>query len=343
MKRLLLAIIATVLILPAFAKHAKPDSGSVIRYMGDKKAYSLPARIVHDVLADKTMSADAFVEAYYEPLRKRMPKYVRRDSIGVDDSGKYTMWCYTFTPRKYKKTIYLQAGVHGRNEFESYFAAAFVMQLIANAGKSRDPHLKYLRKNVRFIVVPVVNVYDLAERSHPPFNASNININRDWFDARTQEVRIIKALLSRYGEGEIDFAFDLHTDPEGIPGWGAYLLPWADDLPADITEKLLAINNYLYDLHIPGKVLYNGQNLLKAYMGPNSGYPSSSREWRAHWQEDFKRGTATKTCTNGICKDYGIPASTLEHGARKFGPEGSVTEMTRAIELFLNHIIAQSE
>ena len=342
MNRILSFAAGVLLFLPAGAK-AVPGSDAVIRYQGDKKEYVLPSGYVHDVLSDKTMSADAFIEAYYEPLRARFPAYVTRDSVGVDDSGRYTMWCYTFSPRKYKKTIYLQAGVHGRNEFESYFAAALMMHLIADANKTRDPHLKFLRKKVRFIIVPVVNVYDLAERTYPPFNASNINLNRDWFDARSQEVRNIKALLSRYGKGEIDFAFDLHTDPEGNPGWGGYLLPWADGLPAEITDKLLAISNFLYELNIPGKVLYNGEDLLKAFMGPKSEYPSSSREWRAHWQEDYKRGTAAKSMTNGFWLDFGIPAATLEHGARKFGPEGSETEMARAIELFLNHIVAQTE
>lgn len=337
MRSLLFA--ALFLLMPCQKGSAETDA--LIRYYGDRKEYVIPSEYVYDVLPDKTLGADEFTEKYWEPLRAENPDYIAREAIGVDDSGKYTMWCYTFTPRKYKTTVYLQAGIHGRNEFESYFAAALMMRLITDAASLRDPHLKYLRKNVRFIIVPLVNVYDPSERTCPPNNASNINLNRDWIDARSQEVRNIKTLLSRYAPGEISLALDLHTDPEGNPGWGAYLLPYADDLPSSISDKFLAVNNFLYDINIPGKVLYKGEDLMKAFMGPKSEYPSSSREWRAHYNEDYKRGTAWKSVSNGIWKDMGIPSSTLEHGARKFGPEGSAVEMTRAIELYLNHIVTQ--
>jgi hypothetical protein len=314
-----------------------------MHYLGDPKEYFIPADVCHDILQDKTLNADEFLEQYYEPLRLRYPKYVSRDLIGVDDSGNYVMWCYTFTPRRYQETVYLQAGVHGRNEYESYFAAAMMMRLVAEGRKSKDPHIRFLRKRVRFIVVPVVNVSDTYERAYPPFNASNINLNRDWFDGRTREIRNIKALLSGYGKGDIQFAFDLHTDPEGLPGWGAYLLPYAKGMPAAISDKMLAVNNYLYDLNIKGKVMYDGEDLFKAFMGPNVDYPLSSKEWREHRNEDYRKGSNGKSCTNGIWTTFGIPCATLEHGSRKFGPDGSAYEMARAVELYLNHIVAQTE
>lgn len=339
MRRFFLLSIALCAALSAPAQQTENEVR--IRYYGESTDRVLPAGYVHDVLADKGMDADTFIQQWWEPLRAKHPKYITREAIGKDDSGKYTMWCYTFTPCRYKQTVYLQAGVHGRNEFESYFATAMLMRLIADAGKSKDPNLKYLRRHVRFIVVPLVNVYDPSERTYPPNNASNINLNRDWVDARSQEVQHIKALLSRYGRGEIQLALDFHTDPEGNPGWGAYLLPYADDLPTEISDKMVAVNNFLYELNIPGKVQWKGEDLLKAFMGPKKEYPASSREWRAHHNENYRRGTAWKSISNGFWKDYGIPSATVEHGARKFGPEGSTYEMARAVELYLNQILIQ--
>lgn len=318
-------------------------SRNVMRYLDDPREYVLPSEVCHDVLKDKTINAEEFIQKYYEPLRLSNPKYISSDSVGVDDSGKYTMWCYTFTPRKYKKTVYLQAGVHGRNEYESYFALAMIMRLVTEGKKSQDPHIKFLRKNVRFVVIPVVNVFDTFERTYPPYNANNININRDWIDERTREIRNIKSLLSNYGKGEIQIAFDLHTDPEGKPGWGAYLLPFAKGIPSSISDKMLEINNFLYDQNIPGKVLYKGEDLFKAFMGPNVDYPISSREWREHRNENYRKGTNGRGCTAGIWNTFGIPCATLEHGSRKFAPDGSAYELTRAVELYLNHIVAQTQ
>ena len=314
-----------------------------IVYFNDPETHNLPEGYIYDVLPDRHISSEDFLQKYYEPLRAQYPEYIARDSIGVDDSGKYTMWRYTFTPENYTKTVWLQAGVHGRNEFESYYAGALMMRLIADAGKIRDPHLNYLRENVRFIVIPIVNVYDATEWTYRPNNASNINLNRDWYDQKSQEVRSLKALLAQYRKGEIDIAFDLHTDPEGNPGWGAYLLPYADNMPAEISDRMVAVNHFLYDRNIKGKVKWNGEDLLMAFMGPKSEYPSSSKEWRTNHAGNYKRGTAWKSISSGIWKDFGIPSATLEHGARKFGPQGSAVEMARAVELYLNQILAQVE
>ena len=69
-----------------------------------------------------------------------------------------------------------------------------------------------------------------------------------------------------------------------------------------------------------------------------------SREWREHRHENYKRRTSCAgTCTAGIWADLNIPCATLEHGSRKFGPSGSPIEITRAVELYLNHIVAQME
>lgn len=316
------------------------DAGFV--FMDTGKEFAPGPAYLFNVLGDRHIGSDAFLDKYYEPLRAKYPDYITREPIGVDDSGKYTQWCYSFTPANYKKTVYLQAGVHGRNEFESYLAAALFMRMIADIPKGEE-HLRYLRDNVRFIVVPLVNVYDASEWTYKPNNSANINLNRDWFDQRSQEVRNIKALLARYDSGEIQIALDLHTDPEGIPGWGAYLLPYADEMPAEISDRMVAVNNYLYDRNIPGKVLWEGKDLLKAFMGPKREYPSSSKEWRENHDGDYKRGTAWKSISSGIWKDCGIPAATLEHGARKFGPRGSAVEMARAVELYLNHILIQTK
>ena len=322
------------------AIEAQPN---IIRYLGDEKEYIVPKKYIHSVIQDKTIGSDAFIEKYYEPLRASHPEYIKREPIGVDDSKKYTMWCYTFTPDNYTKTVYIQAGAHGRNEFETYFSTAEMMHMIAEADKMDDPHLKYLRDNVRFIVVPLVNVSDVNERNYPPMNSSKINLNRDWWDEASQEIRNIKALLSRFNEGEICFGLDIHTDPRGIPGWGAYLLPYANDMPEIYGKRMHAVVDFLYEMNFKGKIKYEGQDLYRAFIGPGSEYPSSYKEWMYRRNGNYRRGGMGTTCKEGMWITFKIPAVTIEHGARKYGPEGSSLEMARAVEMILNHILIQTK
>jgi len=319
-------------------------------YLDDAQSYSPALGYIRSADGYNTATSEEFTDAYYEVLRNTNADYISRRAIGTDNTGRYTMWCYTFAPSNYETTVYIQAGVHGRNEFESYYAVAMMMKMVTDASKSNDPHLRYLREKVRFIVVPVVNVFDVSRRAekakgisgdptYSPYNSQNINLNRDWFDDRTQEVKNIKALLAEYADADIAFALDAHTDPEGIPGWGAYLTPYADGMPEEVNSKILSVANFLYERNIAGKVTWNGSDLLKAFMGGNKDYPASSAEWRNNHNGEYARGTITNSFCQGFWKDLGIYSLTGEHGARKFGAEGSKVEMCRAVELYLNHIL----
>ena len=330
------------------------DRDLSVNYLNDPVVYSPLMGYIHPAVDFNTMTSEEFVDFYYESLRNANPGYISRKGIGVDDTGSYTMWCYTFTPKDYKTTVYIQAGVHGRNEFEGYYATAMMMRMITDAEKSSDPHLKYLRDNIRFIVVPVVNVFDVSRRAeiarglatggtYSPNNSANINLNRDWFNQVTEEVRNVKALLTEYNSEDIAFALDAHTDPEGMPGWGAYLLPYADGMPDSVTSKMHAVADFLYEKNITGKVKWNGADLYEAFQGPNTDYPISSVEWKNNRNGNYARGTITNSCGQGLWTDLGIYALTGEHGARKFGTEGSKVEMCRAVELYLNHILVQVE
>ena len=55
---------------------------------------------------------------------------------------------------------------------------------------------------------------------------------------------------------------------------------------------MIAINNFLYEKNVPGKVKYKGADLFKAYMGPGPEYPVSSREWREHRHENYRNDLA---------------------------------------------------
>ena len=106
-------------------------------------------------------TADTVLEKLYEPVRQRHPEYITRENIGKDQSGKYDMYAYIYAPENYETTMFLNGGTHA-DEQTAYFALAKVMQLIADA-TPEEPLLYTLRHKVRFVVIPILNVWSVSE------------------------------------------------------------------------------------------------------------------------------------------------------------------------------------
>ena len=310
----------------------------------DERNYYIP-ELQPDILggensfADSNYTSDDVIEKLYEPLRAEFPDYIRRENIGKDESGKYDMWCYVFEPKNYEKTIYLSAGVHGRNEIQSYMGLARIMYLICKENDTSE-HLKFLRNKVKFITVPIVNVWDVTTRANgeegfSPYNSNNVNLNRNWKgDQNEQEVKNVKALIAKY-KGEIDFGFDLHTDPEGLPGWGSYMLIYGNGMDKKFTDRLLEVCDYL-DKKNPKL-----REIKVAFRGDDLNYPSGS-SWDVNTTPDYRRQDLTSSCSSVLWREFGIPAAVPEHGDRKFSTvRGDAVDMTRAIELYVNQILGQ--
>ncbi len=291
----------------------------------------------------KKMDSDAIISELYEPLRAAHPENITRENIGKDDSGKYDMWCYIFTPENYEYTVFISAGAHGMNEAQSYIGLARLMQLVWD-DEEFDEELRILREKVRFITIPVVNVWDVSERVHgaevtySPYNSNNVNLNRNWLtDTPEQEVANIKKILNRYKD-EIDFGYDFHTDPEGFPGWGSYLLVYPYGVYDFFSDRLKEVCAYLDYKNFDGK----GIKIKNAFRGDCLNYPQGSK-WNVEETPDYPRSQNISTCASVLWSEFGIPSATIEHGSRKFGDKvfcGS-SDMTAAIELYANQILQQ--
>mgnify|MGYP004591082087 FL=1 len=266
-----------------------------------------------------------FIESIYEPLRKKYPDYIKRQSIGFDTSGEYEMWAYEFTPKNYKKTVYLQSGVHVI-ETDSYFGLARLLTIIANR---EDKRLEYIRDNIRLLVVPVVSVWGISkrgkyeeimdsERWRFPHNAARVNANRDFADRKAMETTNIINYISKYAK-DICFAMDCHSTTDVV--LGAYLLPYANGMPDELAEKLKAINNALYEKH--------PTNYPKAFMGKEKNYPVPN---------------LVNTYNGGIYEKFGILGITPEHNDYIYDDKlGTSLTITLAVELIGNHLLQVSE
>ena len=284
-----------------------------------------------DSFADYRWSSSEVYANLYEPLRERYPSYIKREHIGKDASDTYDMYAYIFAPEDYEQTVFLSGGMHA-NEEEGYFALAYFMGEVANAKKS-NAQLSYLRERVRFIVVPMINVFGVSQTHDLTkanwairYNSTETDLNRD-FEAQTQqETKNVAALLEKYG-ADISFGIDFHTTPNDN---GSDLFfnfsVGTDNAPANYSTT-----NHIYHRMVEEGMITEKRPLLvpssSSYgnLGAVNGKYASARTLQAY-----------------LWNAHGIPPLTVEYmnfTSGKSPAKGSAEGLSMAVEIFGNFII----
>lgn len=118
---------------------------------------------------------------------------VNKRSLGFDASNKFQLFEYDFIPKNYSRVVLLSAGMNGVETSTIFGIAYFLRSLFTET----DDGLVWLRENVRFKIIPVINPYSF-EMCSPGYgatgiskyvNANGVNINRN-FDYAGQWSRI---------------------------------------------------------------------------------------------------------------------------------------------------------
>lgn len=248
----------------------------------------------------------------YEPVRQKYPNYITREVIGKDQSGKYDIYAYVYAPENYETTMFLNGGTHA-DEQTAYFALAKVMQLIADA-QPEDNLLYTLRHKVRFVVIPVLNVWGVSE-SHGRPNSTGTDLNRDFGELTQQESRSLIACFERYAE-DTRILMDFHI---------------ADTSKVDVYFNFI---NY-------------ADNAVANYKATNHMYHRYLALGYAQTETDLSKvpGSYTKSdkyLEGRIWNSYGVPTITVEYvtsAGHGFPNAASPEAMTAAVETQLNFII----
>jgi len=284
-----------------------------------------------DSFADYRWSSSEVYANLYEPLRERYPSYIKREHIGKDASDTYDMYAYIFAPEDYEQTVFLSGGMHA-NEEEGYFALAYFMSEIANADGA-NAQLKYLRDRVRFIVVPMINVFGISQThdlSRPNwsirYNSAKTDLNRDFGEQTQQETKNVCAVLDKYGDS-ISFGIDFHTTPNDN---GSDLF-----FNFNIGEKNAGINfqttNHIYHRMAEEGMITEKRPLL---------VPSSSAFGTLAAMDG--KYSAVRTLQSCLWNVYEIPPITVEYmnfTSGKSPAKGSAEGLSMAVEIFGNFII----
>ena len=129
------------------------------------------------------------IYAMYDELATSYPDYVTKQLLGEEATGK-EIYRYDFSPPRTETSgvkipkIFLAVGVHG-SEKTAVWATIQLMKQICDNWRN-DPALEYLRWNVHFIIVPIVNpwgwdwVHDNGNRTGTRKNSNGVDLARNY-------------------------------------------------------------------------------------------------------------------------------------------------------------------
>ena len=261
---------------------------------------------------DVYWGSEKFFDNMYEPLRKKYPDYITRSSIGKDATGKYDMYCYVYEPEDYKTTMFLVGGTHGDEEV-GYFALAKTMQLIADA-TPEDVLLYELRQKVRFVVIPIVNVWSVSN-SHSRYNGNGQDLNRDYANLTQQESQNVMACFAQYAK-DVSVVMDFHianASPTNVALYFNFI---------NFTDN--AVANYKTTNHMYHRYLEIGHANINTDL---SRVPGSYAKGSQYFE-------------GRIWNQYGVPTITVEYlTTQNFPVEFSSECMTLAVETYINFIL----
>lgn len=269
---------------------------------------------------DYNWNSEEFINNLYEPVRKKHSNYITREVIGKDASGQFDMYGYVYAPENYETTLFITGGMHATEEV-GYFALAKVMQLIADATPD-EPLLYTLRHKVRFVVVPLINVWGVSQdhsgvagvpHSRIRKNSAEVDLNRDFGDLSQQESKNVMAYFERWAK-DAQIAMDFHTaSTKDISLWYNFI-NYTDNSVANYKTM-----NHMY--------------LRYVELGCSTEVTDLAHVPGSYTKSD-------KYIEGRIWNQYGVPTITVEHVVNTNFPAIYSGEcMTLAVENYSNFII----
>lgn len=185
-------------------------------------------------------------------------KYVTKKYVGKDQSNKYNVYAYDFKPDNYTKTLLVTSCIHG-NEYSAFYALSHFMNLVVNEWHKYS-HLAYLRKNVRIVLVPIVNPWGFANRERENVNNVDLNRNFDYYWSNgsgtrqtganykgskpfsERESRNMKALVE--GVGDITAHVDCHNIISQVSDYCLFYPRFANQPNNVMTEMLSEMSDH---------------------------------------------------------------------------------------------------
>lgn len=191
--------------------------------------YSCP---IGQNVATCSLNYSEFLSQYFDVyMTEYNDRYkVTKKSIGRDSSDRYDIYEYTFTPKRYSRTVLISGGMNAC-ELSAEFGIAY---FIKNVMEQTNESFKWLYSNVRFKVIPVICPwsFDQSPMKYTNYNGVNLNKNFDYehswdnysaggagtkgeYPSSEAETKVLIQWLNN-NANKCDFWIDCHTDTQGI-------------------------------------------------------------------------------------------------------------------------------
>ena len=170
---------------------------------------------------ENAISYSDFITSTWDTLVTNQFPKVEKSTIMLDTSGTYPIYKYVITPKYYKRTIMLTAGMHG-NEWEGFWGLfRLVKYILENGYKSQT--LRQLLHDCRMVIIPVMNPYGVQhnqrygyENWDPNWNYGvNWNVedygHRGYTPFSIHETLAVLKVLKEYDD--ISYYMECHVDP----------------------------------------------------------------------------------------------------------------------------------
>ena len=125
------------------------------------------------------ITQEQFYQTFYDPyLGDNGDMIVTKKNLGKDESGLYDVWCYDFLAYNAKKKVLLTSAMHTYELPASFGLARWVKELM----ESSEPVFAFLRQNVSFSIIPIVNPWGFNQNPKTYGNINGVNPARNFND-----------------------------------------------------------------------------------------------------------------------------------------------------------------
>ena len=180
---------------------------------------------IEDFFSDPMQPTSADIIQLYDDLVSEFPELITKEVLGQDQHG-YDMVSYTthpvpryvsrvqgFNPSRTDNVvvkppkIVITSGVHGLERVGVYANYYLIRDMLR--GSDNDKALAYLKRNVQFVICPIVNRSGFDDFKYE--TRTNGNINRDFIQGAVSlpESIILKEFLDSHKD--MDFYIDFHN------------------------------------------------------------------------------------------------------------------------------------
>lgn len=119
-----------------------------------------------------------YITFYDKYLGMHNDLVVTKKNLGKDQSGLYDIWCYDFMPYTAKKKVLITSGMHTYELPASFGLARWVQEFM----ESSDEAFAFLRQNVYFSIIPIVNPWGFNQNPKTYGNSNGVNPARNFND-----------------------------------------------------------------------------------------------------------------------------------------------------------------